>query len=232
MEGFTTPFWSGLAGLLGSPGESVFLYSPVLIAAAFLLPGLRRADRAAFAAACLAPAALIVLYASWWFHAYTWGPRFLLPAIPFLTLPLARPEAWTGRVRPFLVVLIVLSLCLQILGVLFHVGDLAELEKPLVRHGFLRADRTLTREDTWFHPLHTRPASHLLIAGEGIAAFARGRPAPVAPDLWPLALRDAFGVPLRFTAPLEAFLLLLASCGMIGLARRARGDLPQGSGSV
>jgi hypothetical protein len=232
MEGFTTPFWSGLVGLVASPGESIFLYSPVLIAGALLLPGLRRVDRATCAAAGLAPAALIVLYASWWFHAYTWGPRFLLPAVPFLALPLARPEAWGGRMRPFLATLVVLSLGLQILGVLFHVGDLAELEKPLVRHGFLRADRSLTREETWFHPLHTRPVSHLLVAGEGIAALARGRPAPVAPDLWPLALRDTFGVPLRFTAPLEAGLLLLAACGTVVLIRRARGEPPQGSGSV
>ena len=66
----------------------------MLFRSALLLPGLLRVDRATCAAAGLAPAALIVLYASWWFHAYTWGPRFLLPAVPFLALPLARPEAW------------------------------------------------------------------------------------------------------------------------------------------
>ncbi|MFH1681895.1 MAG: glycosyltransferase family 39 protein, partial [Candidatus Eisenbacteria bacterium] len=220
--GFSANFAVGLAGLLASPGESLFLYSPVLLVALPLLPRLRFVDRGAFLVALLAPIALLFLYAPWWFHAYTWGPRFLLPAIPFLALPLAHPAAWRKPLRSILAALLVLSVLLQVLGVLLHVGDLPDLEKPLVRHGLLPPDRPLTREDTWFHPLRTRPAAHLLLAGECAEALLRGEKAPIEPDLWPFVLRDTLGVPLRWSAPIEAALLLLAAAGMIRLVGKAR----------
>lgn len=221
--GFTTPFFTGLAGLLVSPGESLFFYSPLLLAGVAFLPGLRRRAFGAFLLASTVPATLVLLYAAWWFHAYTWGPRFLLPAIPFLFLPLADPAAWAGRRRRrVIVVLAGAGVAIQILGVAVHLGDLDDLETPLVRHGYLPPDRRLEREDTWWHPLRTRPVSHLLALGDAAAEVAHGRPSGLSPDFWPWTLRDLFGTPLRATVPVQILLFCLAAAGLVTLGRRGR----------
>lgn len=226
MGGFTTPFFEGLAGLLASPGESLFLYSPILLLGAPLLPRLwKEGRRGAFLLALLLPVALLLLYAPWWFHAYTWGPRFLLPAIPFLLLPLASPEAWSSRRwRRAILALGVLSVTVQILGTVVHLGDLGELERPLVRHGLLPPDRPLTRQDTWWHPLRTRPVSHGLALADAAVSGLRGRPSGLTPDFWPWVLRDLFGAPLRATVPLQAALLAIALLGLVRLARLSAGS--------
>lgn len=222
--GFTTPFLTGLYGLVASPGESLFLYSPILAAGAVLLFRLRKSRGDLFVIALLVPAAFIILYAPWWFHAYTWGPRFLLPAIPFLALPLLFFRIRGGRLRrTLLVLLVIFSVAMQFLGTAVHLGDLPELEKPLVRHQLLPPDRQLTRRDTWFHPLRTRPVSHLLVLGES-AGLIDGRRGPIEPDLWPFTLRSMLGVPLRVTLPIEIVLLLITACGFVLLFRRLRRD--------
>ncbi|MFH1277216.1 MAG: glycosyltransferase family 39 protein [Candidatus Eisenbacteria bacterium] len=222
MGGFTTPFFEGLAGLLVSPGESLFLYSPVLLLGAALLPRLRRESPGSFPVVLLLPAALLLLYAPWWFHAYTWGPRFLLPAIPFLLLPLASPGVWSSpRWRRAIIAAGILSTAIQILGVTVHLGDLGEMERPLVRHGLLPPDRPLTRADTWWHPLRTRPVSHLLALGDASSDALRGRPPGFAPDFWPWTLRGLFGIPLRATLPLQILLFAAALFGIVRLGRLA-----------
>lgn len=223
MGGFSTNFITGLFGLLASPGESLFLYSPILLAAAAYLPRLRAIDGDAFRFALFAPILLVLLYASWWFHAYTWGPRFLLPALPFLALPLAAPPPSRRAARWAFAALLATSIGLQALGVFLHLGDLPELEKPLHRHGLLPPGETLTRGDTWFHPLRTRAVAHLLAAGESAGSVLRGESPPLRPDLWPFALRDDLGLPLRYTLPIEAALGAFALAGFLLLLRRARG---------
>ncbi len=222
VGGFTTPFLTGLYGLVASPGESLFLYSPILAAGAVLLFRLRKSRGDLFLIALLVPAALILLYAPWWFHAYTWGPRFLLPAIPFLALPLLFFRIRGGRLRrTLLVLLVVFSVAMQLLGGIVHLGDLPELEKPLVRHQLLPPDQELTRRDTWLHPLRTRPVSHLLVLGES-AGLLDGRRERIEPDLWPFTLRYMLGVPLRVTLPIEIVLVLIAAGGFILLFRRLK----------
>lgn len=81
----------GLVGLLFSPGRSLFLYSPVVLASVLLLPRLWRTHRA-FVVLCAGEAAVLLLfYASleYWDADRSYGPRYLVPALPFLVLPLA-----------------------------------------------------------------------------------------------------------------------------------------------
>jgi hypothetical protein len=87
--GFGSPL-TGVAGLLFSPGRSIFLYSPILIAALAGVPLLWRRHRALTATVV----AIVVVnlgfygaYAIWW-GAWNWGPRYLVPMTPFLILPL------------------------------------------------------------------------------------------------------------------------------------------------
>ncbi|MCL5257399.1 MAG: hypothetical protein M1319_06340 [Chloroflexi bacterium] len=87
-EGFTTPLLEGLYGFLFSSGNSIFLYSPVIIMAPFTF----RRFLSRCAPEALVFAGLIVVnilyYSPWhaWEGGFCWGPRFLVPMIPFFIL--------------------------------------------------------------------------------------------------------------------------------------------------
>jgi hypothetical protein len=90
-EGFTTPIWQGLWGLLFSPYRSVFLHTPLFIAsAAASVPFWRRHRSEAIAIGAMS-LTLLLLYSTWWmwWGGYAWGPRFLVPLTPFWVLLLA-----------------------------------------------------------------------------------------------------------------------------------------------
>ncbi|HEY5013105.1 MAG TPA: hypothetical protein VIK61_10425 [Acidimicrobiia bacterium] len=88
--GFSTPLLRGTALLLVSPGQSFFLYAPVLLAA---LPGVvwlaRRRSHVA-AAIVLLCVLRVLFFARWWTPAGGdgWGPRFLLPLCALLAVGL------------------------------------------------------------------------------------------------------------------------------------------------
>lgn len=206
--GFTTPFLEGFWGLIGSPGESVFLYSPILIFALFGFRGLERKHRGVTLLAAGIPASLLCLYASWWFHAYTWGPRFLIPAIPFLLAPaMFFMGALRGNMRVAARVLVALSIGVQVLGVLWHLGGLTELSRPLHEAGLLSIDRTLTREDTWHDWRRTRLTAHAMAAVQSMAPRP-GRSFNYTLDLWPRQANSLYGFPIAIAWAIEAFLLV------------------------
>lgn len=109
-QGFTTPFSVGLFGLLFSPGRSLFIYVPLLIPALsvclFRLWRERRGLAVFTLAMLLTP---LVFYASWWtWHGgWSWGPRFLVPALPFLMLPIGFVLSRTVIPRPLLALILV-----------------------------------------------------------------------------------------------------------------------------
>jgi hypothetical protein len=116
------PFWAGLAGLMVSPGRSAFVYSPVLLAGLAALVALRRRDPRTmwlFAGEFLI---MLVFYASLsnWDGDRSYGPRYLLPVLPLLILPLADWFSRSrGRLQPTLVnAVVALSVLVQIPGVL------------------------------------------------------------------------------------------------------------------
>ncbi|MCO5177471.1 MAG: phospholipid carrier-dependent glycosyltransferase [Thermomicrobiales bacterium] len=105
-ERFDTPLLSGLAGLLISPGKSLFLYAPLTALAVVGWPRFWREQRAT--AALYAAIAVIVLIqnAKWWswWGGWVWGPRMLVPLLPFAILglgPLLRSSA-TARVAAWI----------------------------------------------------------------------------------------------------------------------------------
>ena len=98
----------GLAGLLASPGWGLLWYCPALVLAIF---GFRKAikDRMIEALAIVAMfAAFVSLHAlAWyWWGGWSWGPRFLLPAIPGLCSLLGLLE---GNLRKAVIVLTILG---------------------------------------------------------------------------------------------------------------------------
>jgi hypothetical protein len=90
--GWTTPLWTGLAGLLLSPARSIILAFPLLLLAPL---GMRRLWAAEQRPAVLAIGGLLLalllnnaLWSSWW-GSSSWGPRLLIPALPLLAAPAA-----------------------------------------------------------------------------------------------------------------------------------------------
>jgi hypothetical protein len=129
-EGFTTPPWKGISGLLVSPGKGVALYAPPLILSAIVWRRFRRADRGLADFLALAWGAALIVYGAWWAwdSGWCWGPRLLVPLMPLSCLPLtALPDGHRWRVA--LAVLVAAGIAVQVPGVLTtvvpHYAELA-----------------------------------------------------------------------------------------------------------
>ena len=91
----------GFAGLLLSPGRGLLWYSPVVMLS---VPAFLKAKKAHFRDALLPVAifaAFLALHSMWafWGGGWSWGPRFLLPALPGLAALLAVLEKrWRAAV--------------------------------------------------------------------------------------------------------------------------------------
>ncbi len=88
---FGNPFPTGLPGLLISPGDSVFLYSPLLLLLPWTLSAFVRRWRAETLLIVAIAASYVLFYASFIFWHGLWsdmGPRYLMPTVPVLMLPL------------------------------------------------------------------------------------------------------------------------------------------------
>ncbi len=87
---FNVQILEGLYGLLFSSGKSVFVYSPILIIAIILFPKFLKKHKAEGILFISIFIISLLFYSKWnsWQGGFCWGPRFLLPAIPFLVIPL------------------------------------------------------------------------------------------------------------------------------------------------
>jgi hypothetical protein len=119
-EGFSGNLFEGLYGLLLSPGKSVFLYVPLLLALPWAVAPFARRFRPE--AALIGALAIITLLQSalWWiwWAGWGWGPRFLVPLMPFLVLSLGvllERRAWRYVIG---LVLAPLSIAVSLLGIL------------------------------------------------------------------------------------------------------------------
>ncbi len=87
---FNIPFFEGLYGLLFSSGKSIFVYSPILLLAPFSLLKMMKKMRYEGIVFSLIFLTFLFFYAKWksWEGGFTWGPRFLLPTMPYLVISL------------------------------------------------------------------------------------------------------------------------------------------------
>jgi len=85
---WSTPLLHGLRGFLFSPGRSLFIFDPPAVLGVAGLVLLARRDRALAALFSLLLVSRLLFFARWdaWDGAWAWGPRFLLPATPFLAI--------------------------------------------------------------------------------------------------------------------------------------------------
>ena len=100
--GITGPTWAGIYGITLSPYRGLLFLSPVL---ALALVGLRLLWRerslrrtVVLLGVVIAGFVLYVGSYSYWWGGDAIGPRFLVPAVPFMILPMARTlDAWLDR---------------------------------------------------------------------------------------------------------------------------------------
>ena len=101
-ESFSTPLLTGLAGLLLSPGKSIFLYVPITALAVIAWPRFWHEQRATAIFYAVLTLITLVQTALWW-GGWCWRPRLLTPTLPFVVLALgpllrhsrlARIAAW------------------------------------------------------------------------------------------------------------------------------------------
>jgi hypothetical protein len=100
-ETFSAIWWQGILGQLISPGRGLFLYSPILLVSFFGLKTFWQLHRLEALASLAVILIHLLLYGKWfmWHGGFAWGPRFMVPTLPFWVLLMA-PVLDRLRTRP------------------------------------------------------------------------------------------------------------------------------------
>ncbi|MFI5309553.1 MAG: hypothetical protein ACHQ53_19510, partial [Polyangiales bacterium] len=117
--GFDVPLLSGLYGLLLSSGKSVFLYSPLLVAAMCGVGGMWRERRRDLWLIAIPTLGTLLAVSKWWAWSgdWAWGPRLLLPVVPLACLPALRLLERRGVTRVIVLALCAAGFYVQVLAV-------------------------------------------------------------------------------------------------------------------
>ncbi len=154
-ERFDAEWWFGIAGLLAGPARGIIWYSPALLLA---IPSARlfwQKARPTFLFCITISLLYVLLYGKWymWHGGYSWGPRFLAPILPFLSLltgPILERVFVEGAggflARIGIWALILLSVVVQWLGLLIPYGLVQDYLAANFRPLF--APETFTRIDS------------------------------------------------------------------------------------
>jgi Dolichyl-phosphate-mannose-protein mannosyltransferase len=99
---FNTPLLTGLYGFLLSPGQSVFLFTPLLVLVPWTLRHLNRQYPDEVRLILFLVVCYLLFYGKveLWHGMWAFGPRYLVPLVPLLLLPLAtwlENVGWRGR---------------------------------------------------------------------------------------------------------------------------------------
>jgi hypothetical protein len=195
-EGFQTPLLKGLYGLLLSPGNSILLFTPLLI----LSPWLCRYFYKESATETIFVIVLAGIYLVFYGKYTAWhgdlpcpGPRYIMPIIPVLLLPLAK---WMGEIgrKAWLAIgpLAVIGFWVQLVVVAVNFSYVSHYEK---------------------YPAYRPPYSFLFIpSASPIVAHSKALlAADYRVDMWLVNVYRSFGLEcvLFITLPLA---LLFALC--------------------
>jgi hypothetical protein len=121
--GFSTPLLKGIFGLLVSPGVGLFVYTPVLVMSILAFPWFLKRRKLAAALILLLFALRVAFFAKYWAWegGATWGPRFLVPLIPLMLVPLAFLPR-NRKIEVATMVLAAVGVAIQLLGQLVPYG--------------------------------------------------------------------------------------------------------------
>jgi hypothetical protein len=132
VVGFDAPILVGIQGFLFSPGRSLFIYVPLALAGVLSYPAFARRDGSLAVLFVALMTSLVLVYSSMWAWdgLRSYGPRYLVPLLPMLIVPLVwwlEPgKQWWRR---GLLLLVGFSVVIQLPGVL------VDFSKVSVEHG-------------------------------------------------------------------------------------------------
>lgn len=112
-----TPVFEGLLGLWASPGKGLVPFSPVLATIPVGWALLRKEmPRQAWSILLIAGLYSVVYGVNWAWHGsiWSWGPRYIVPIVPFLCLCLPYPR--TRRLTTCFAVLVAFSVLVQVVA--------------------------------------------------------------------------------------------------------------------
>jgi len=97
-ETFSTPLLDGLTGLFLIGSKSILIFAPLVVVGAHALWVLRRAHTDVVVLIASTSVATLLSTAMWhsWQGGWAWGPRFLAPVVPLMTIAIA---PWLSRDR-------------------------------------------------------------------------------------------------------------------------------------
>jgi len=203
IVGFGQSMLTGGAGLLFSPYSSVFLYAPIVLLSGAGLLALWRRDRLAAMLFAVLFVTCFAVYASLgnWMGGRSYGPRYLVPLMPALVLPLAFWSPAPGM-RWVAAAIIAISLAVQVPGVL--------VDYAKVRVDRAVAGETVAQDTRWVGMPLLLNARATMTNGARAVRFLAG--AEAAPRV------DAAGAPLSqaLSFSLDLWWLYLAYLGVIG----------------
>ena len=171
--GTFVPPWEGLAGLLISPGKGLFWFCPIVLAGLAWWPRFRRTDRrlSRILAGMIIFQWLFLACRSDWHGGFCLGPRFLLPLVPFVLIPVAfRLRDWFAQRRQAdgwgagLLVLFFLGCVVQ--QVFFCLGEPVSFYYLLKQH-FLERGVSIIADNSIYFKWQASPLFFLLEGRRG-----------------------------------------------------------------
>jgi len=210
------PWYSpaGYFGLLLSPAGSIFMYSPAVILGLIGLAMLARRDaRAAWLLG--APAlCLFLLYGALddWSGGRSYGPRYLVPVLPVLVVPIGYLFAIASRrARHAIVAAIALSALVQLPGVLVDYSRISQIWARTASH-----DDLVNRRYSWSASPMLLDSEAALEAMPRTAAYLTGRAQPPHVELTTSADQHDFSQQFAFS--LDFWWLYLFYLGVLPAA--------------
>jgi len=208
-ESFSTPWATGILGLLISPGRSIFIYCPILLALIPAWPRFFRRHRLEAMFLALISLSYLLVYGRWfmWHGGFAWGPRFLVPTLPLLTIMVAplierlKGKSWTAFWALF-----GLSVAVQVLGLSVH---FIHHQEALLETGLPLFDPI-----TFFHPRYSQLWGALAFLRPENLDFAWVQASPTVGVHW-LALA------------INVALVILCGWGLILALRQPRASRPR-----
>lgn len=193
----------GLHGLLTSPGKGLIVTAPTVLLAFAALPALWRNHRREALALVGLFLSFLLVYSTrrGWHGGASWGPRYLLPALPLLMLPVVSlferlqhspPSITTRLVTTAAVTLMLCGFAVQVAAVsIFHQNFYQiKMQQGVVHEQNLDGGRTYLQE-LHFHPAHSPVWGQARLFWQRSARLLHGRtlpathPLPATPDaLW------------------------------------------------
>jgi hypothetical protein len=218
---FGSPFNTGYApefgnplegawGLLLSPGGSLFLYSPIVIVGTAALVGLVRRNRLAGGLFVAYVVIYVLFYSSLsdWEGGRSYGPRYLVPLLPYLCIPLAWWFAEGGRrTRVALIAALSLGVLVQAPGVLVDFAKVGESRATQTGESHVQ------RTSSWHAaPLILNARAAIAAVPINVAYLVDGRP-PAA--VRPAGAPDDRSFSRQFAFSLDLWWLYLFHMGVV-----------------